>query len=325
MRLFPVFADLRDRPVLVVGGGSVALRKTMALREAGALVTVGALRHRPELQQLEREGVIVCKLGEFTPEWLNGMWLVIAATNDRRLNADVAEAAQTRHIWCNVVDDPGLSSFQVPSIINREPLVIAVSSSGAAPMLARRVRERIEALFDHSLGELAKFAGRYREAIRVRYADLGQRRRFYDWLFEGPVAGLLRSGKAAEADAAVTAALQIEPMLHGRVVFVGVGPGPAAYLTLQGLRALNQADLILHGDIDAEIVAMARRDATIQQWPAGQDGSALLNYMAREAGRGLCVVHLQRGAPYEPSDMESFLNTLDSHVSFEVVRGIPAF
>ncbi|WP_195847123.1 precorrin-2 dehydrogenase/sirohydrochlorin ferrochelatase family protein, partial [Bordetella pertussis] len=130
--------------------------------------------------------------GGFEPAWLAGAWLVVAATDDRAVNAAVSEAARARRVFCNVVDDAELSSFQVPSVVDRSPLIVAISSSGVAPVLARRLRERIESLFDHSLGQLAALAARYRPRIRAARPDLGQRRRFYDWLLDGPVAARLR-------------------------------------------------------------------------------------------------------------------------------------
>src|SRR5690606_36899122 len=129
---------------------------------------------------------------EFTPEWLSNTWLVVAATDKRQVNQQVAEAAGKARIFTNVVDDPTLSSFQVPSIVDRSPLIIAVSSSGSAPVLARRVRERIESLFDHSLGALTGLAEKHRLAIRRLRPNLGRRREFYDWLLDGPVASALR-------------------------------------------------------------------------------------------------------------------------------------
>src|SRR5690606_20274730 len=147
-------------------GGEIAARKVQLLLEASADVHLGAPELIPELAQLAAQGRIRAQQGEFRPEWLDGAWLVVAATDNRAVNAAVSQAAQTRHLFCNVVDDAELSSFQVPSIVDRSPLIVAISSSGVAPVLARRMRERIESLFDHSLGTLAALAARYRPRIR---------------------------------------------------------------------------------------------------------------------------------------------------------------
>ncbi|MCD0504765.1 precorrin-2 dehydrogenase/sirohydrochlorin ferrochelatase family protein, partial [Bordetella petrii] len=182
MKLFPLFADLQHRRVLVVGGGDVAARKVQVLLEASADVRVGAPALVPELAQLADSGRIQFVQGSFQAGWLDDAWLVVAATDDRDVNAAVAQAAQDRRIFSNVVDDAELSSFQVPSIVDRSPLIVAISSSGVAPVLARRLRERVESLFDHSLGSLAALAARHRPRIRAQRPDLKQRRRFYDWL-----------------------------------------------------------------------------------------------------------------------------------------------
>ena len=163
-----------------------------------------------------------------------------------------------------MVDDPALSSFQVPSIVDRSPVIVAISSSGVAPVLARRLRERIESLFDHTLGQLAGLAERYRQRIRAGHPDLGARRRFYDWLLDGPVAGLLRQQRPDQAEAALATALD-QPLrpAEGSVVLVGAGPGDPGLLTLKALRALNEADVIMYDRlVSDDIMALARRDAT---------------------------------------------------------------
>ena len=188
----------------------------------------------------------------------------MAATDDTRVNREVSEAAQARRLFCNVVDDPALSSFQVPSIVDRSPVIVAISSSGVAPVLARRLRERIESLFDHTLGQLAGLAERYRQRIRAGHPDLGARRRFYDWLLDGPVAGLLRQQRPDQAEAALATALD-QPLrpAEGSVVLVGAGPGDPGLLTLKALRALNEADVIMYDRlVSDDIMALARRDAT---------------------------------------------------------------
>lgn len=263
MRLFPLFADLAGRDVLVVGGGAVAARKTAALLEAGARVTVGALDFEPALRALAAQGRVVLREGRFAPAWLDTAWLVVAATDDRAVNAAVRDAATARRLWVNVVDDPELSAFQVPAVVDRAPLVIAISSGGAAPVLARRVRERLETMFHPSLGALAALAGRRREAIREAFPDMPARRAFYDTLWDGEVAALLRDGRDADAEAALSAALsRRQPARRGQLVVLGTGPGNPGALTLDGLRALNEADIVHHDPaVPVDILALARRDA----------------------------------------------------------------
>ena len=155
MNLFPLFADLSGRAVLLVGGGSVAERKSALLVAARAKVDVVAPTLTPALADLARSGRIRHLARQFSAEQLDGRWLALAATDDTVVNANVAAAAKARHIFVNVVDDAELSSFHVPAIVDRSPLIVAISSGGSAPMLARLARERIEAYFDHTWGALA--------------------------------------------------------------------------------------------------------------------------------------------------------------------------
>jgi uroporphyrin-III C-methyltransferase/precorrin-2 dehydrogenase/sirohydrochlorin ferrochelatase len=264
MQLYPLFADLTDRSVLVVGGGDVADRKVAMLLRAGARVTVGAPMLGPELREKLQHGRITYRPGAYQSEWLDDVWLVIAATRSRPLNARVAADGHARQRLVNVVDDPALSSFQVPALIDRAPLLVAISTGGVAPVLARRLRERIESLIDPTIGSLLQLAQRYRARIRQRYADLAARRRFYDWLHDGPVNALIRAAHPIRAERQLLAALSSnnEPINKGSVALVGAGPGDPGLLTLRALRALNEADVILHDElIGPQILDLARRDA----------------------------------------------------------------
>lgn len=333
MKLFPIFADLKDRLVLVVGGGAVAERKALALLEASADVVVGAPELTPALAALAAEGRIRHLPGLFDPAWLEAAWLVVAATDERAVNAAVSEAAQARRVFCNVVDDPELSSFQVPSIVDRSPVIVAISSSGVAPVLARRIRERIESLFDHTLGQLAGLAAVYRKRIRSSHPDLGARRRFYDWLLDGPVAGLLRQQQPAQAEAALAAALAapIAPA-EGSVVLVGAGPGDPGLLTLKALRALNEADVILHDRlVSDEVMSLARRDA--ERVPVGKlpgenhhaTQARIHALLVEHARAGRRVVRLKGGDAFIFGRGGEELEHLRAHgVRYEVVPGITA-
>ncbi|OXR49122.1 uroporphyrinogen-III C-methyltransferase [Pusillimonas sp. T2] len=333
MKLFPLFARLDHRDVLVVGGGEVAERKIAALLKTRARVTVGAPALNPTIRHWQALGKVTVIQDVFTPDWLDGKWLVIAATNDRHVNTHIADAAQSRRLLINVVDDPELSSFQVPSIVDRSPLIIAVSSSGQAPVLARRIREKLETLLDHSLGALATLAEKHRKSIKAQRPDLRARRAFYDELLDGPVAAALRQHRGDEAEQLLTQHLA-QPSVDrpGKVILVGAGPGDPGLLTLKALRALNEADVILYDRlVSAEILDLARRDATqisVGKRP-GEDHDAtqrrIHTLMVEHAANGQTVVRLKGGDAFVFGRGGEELEYLVAHgIDYEVVPGITA-
>jgi uroporphyrin-III C-methyltransferase/precorrin-2 dehydrogenase/sirohydrochlorin ferrochelatase len=332
MKLYPLFADVSRRAVLVVGGGPVAERKVAGLLGAGAQVTVNAPVLTPLLQRWVADGRLAHRSESFRESWLDRVWLVVAATSDVELNRLIASFAELRRIFVNVVDDATLSSFHVPAVIDRSPLVIAISSGGEAPMLARLLRERLETLLDHSLGRLATLAARLRTRIRARYPGMAARRRFYETLFAGRVATLLRQGQPEAARQAAEAALLAAPKVPaGSVVLVGAGPGDPGLLTLRALRALNEADVILHDHlVSAEVLELARRDAErievgkqAGHHHTSQDGIHALLLQHARAGRR--VVRLKGGDPFVFGRGGEELEFLRDHaIPYEVVPGITA-
>ena len=179
MNYLPIFVDLNNRPVLVVGGGHVALRKIDLLLKAQAKVKIVAEKLNPELQQLTAQQRIEWIAQTFSADQLQQVYLVIAATNDSELNYQVFLAAQEQHRLVNVVDDQPHCSYIFPSIIDRSPVQIAISSGGTAPVLARLLREKLEALLPQNLALMAQISGRWREKVKAKYSQLSQRRRFW--------------------------------------------------------------------------------------------------------------------------------------------------
>ncbi|EIL95115.1 siroheme synthase CysG [Rhodanobacter spathiphylli] len=332
MKLYPLFADLSRRAVLVVGGGPVAERKVAALLGAQAQVTVNAPTLTPQLRRWVADGRVAHRHESFRESWLDRVWLVVAATPDVELNRLIATFAELRRIFVNVVDDAALSSFHVPAVVDRSPLTIAISSGGEAPMLARLVRERLEGLLDHSLGALATLAAGLRKRIRARHPDMAARRRFYENLFTGPVAGLLRQGRPEAARQAVEVTLLAPPEAPtGSVVLVGAGPGDPGLLTLRALRALNEADVILHDRlVSAEVLELARRDA--ERIEVGKQAGhhhtsqdAIHDLLLQHARAGRRVVRLKGGDPFVFGRGGEELEFLRAHaVPYEVVPGITA-
>lgn len=335
--LFPVFADLRRRPVLVVGGGAVARRKVAALLQAGAQVTVGAPTLEPTLAKWASRRRVAHRAARFDPNWLNDVWLAVAATDHGPTNRAVAAAGAARRVWVNVVDDAELSTVQIPARVERGRLQIAISSGGGAPMLARALRERLETQLDESLGALAELLIRYRPRIRERFPEIGARRRFFDRVLAGPLASLLRQGRPAGAQRELERALAATAgRSSGSVALVGAGPGDPGLLTLRALRLLNQADVILHDRlVSAEVLAMARRDADLvdvgKQAGADQSGGLATTQahihalMLEHVRAGRRVVRFKGGDPFVFGRGGEELEFLRGHrIDYEVVPGITA-
>ncbi len=332
-RLFPLFADLRNRPVLVVGGGVVALRKIAALRSAGALVRVGSPELHEELKTLAEKTEIHYLPGKFEASWLNDVWLVVAATDDVEVNQQIAAAAEARRLFVNVVDDAELSSYQVPSVIERGPLQIAISSAGAAPMLARHIREKLEAQFDESYGSLTALLALHRERIRQHLPVLPQRRRWFEKLLQGPVLSLLRQRQTIKAEHALLSALSLQDVQakQGSVALVGAGPGDAGLLTLRALRLLNEADVILHDRlVSKDVLALARRDAEFIE-VAKESGhhyttqDRIHALLLEHAKAGKRVVRLKGGDPFIFGRGGEECEVLRANdIPYEIVPGVTA-
>jgi uroporphyrin-III C-methyltransferase/precorrin-2 dehydrogenase/sirohydrochlorin ferrochelatase len=286
-----------------------------------------------QLAEWAASGAISHRWGKFEDGWLSGVWLVVAATGNRTVNQQIATAAEQRQLLVNVVDDAELSSFQVPAVVDRHPLIIAISTGGAAPVLARLVRERIESLFDASLGPLAALAARYRQRIRIRFPDIGQRRRFLDRLFRGKIADQVRRNQPLHAERTLKRSLRDSDgeRPRGSVVLVGAGPGDPGLLTLNALRALNEADVVLHDRlVSAGVLELIRRDANLIE--VGKQGGGThtpqeqINALMRvHAESGLRVVRLKGGDPLIFGRGGEELEFLRAHdIDFEVVPGISA-
>lgn len=262
MDFLPLFHNLRGRLVLVVGGGEVALRKARLLVEAGARLRVVAPQIVEELRNLVvPEGEL--RERNYLSGDLDGCVLAIAATDDQRLNAQVSREAHARSLPVNVVDAPALCSVIFPAIVDRSPLMVAVSSGGDAPVLTRLVRARLETLIPAAYGRLAGLAQKFRGAVKQRFADVQQRRVFWEEVFQGGIAEQVLAGREAEAERLLSDKLagSVEREL-GEVYLVGAGPGDPDLLTFRALRLMQQADVVLYDRLVAPaIVDMCRRDA----------------------------------------------------------------
>jgi uroporphyrin-III C-methyltransferase/precorrin-2 dehydrogenase/sirohydrochlorin ferrochelatase len=306
MEGLPVTLVVKGRRCVVIGGGAVAARKVELLLRAGADVLVVAPRLIEALRAPAVAGRIRDVARDFAPRDLAGAALVIAATDDRAVNAAAAAAARKRAIPVNVVDDPALCTVTMPAIIERGPVSVAISTGGASPTLARRLRAGIERALPWGIGALADFAAAHRRAVKEALPGVEARRRFWDEVLDGPVAAAVVAGRPREAEAMLRAALARGAAMprRGRVALVGAGPGDPELLTLKALRLIERADAIVHDALVGEgILDLARRDAE-RIFVGKRRGAACMPQhdinalLVRLARRGKLVVRLKGGDPF---------------------------
>lgn len=328
----PIFCQLRGRDCLLVGGGDVAERKARLLLDAGARVTVNALGFSPQFHVWADSQMLTLVQAPFTPTLLDTCWLAIAATDDEDVNQQVSDAAEARRIFCNVVDAPQQASFIMPSIIDRSPLMVAVSSGGTSPVLARLLREKLESILPLHLGQLAHYAGQLRSRVKKQFATVGERRRFWEKLFINDRLAQSLANEDRQAVADTTEQLLTEPLDHrGEVVLVGAGPGDAGLLTLKGLQQIQQADVVVYDRlVSDDIMNLVRRDAD-RIFVGKRAGyhcvpqEEINQILLRAAQSGKRVVRLKGGDPFIFGRGGEELETLcHAGIPFSVVPGITA-
>lgn len=333
MDALPIFLKIKGRRCVVIGGGEVATRKITMLLKAGGEVAVISPELDHELAELHAAGKISFHQGTFQPEQLDGACLVVAATDDGTTNRAVSEAAHQRNIPVNVVDSPQLCSFTMPSIVDRSPIVIAISSSGVAPVLARLIRARIETMVPATYGRLAALAAEFRTQVKQRFASMQERRIFWEEVFQGPIAERVLSGQEAAARKALKDVLagKAEVTQRGEVYLVGGGPGDPDLLTFRALRLMQQADVCVYDKlVSKEVTGLVRRDAELIYVGKARDRHTLpqeeINeLLVRLAKQGKRVLRLKGGDPFIFGRGGEEIETLmENGVPFQVVPGITA-
>lgn len=332
MDFLPLFFDLKQRPCLVVGGGDVALRKVRLLLRAGAAVEIVSLALCDGLQKMLDQGEVGFQQGSFAPPMLEGKVLVIAATDDELINRQVHGAAVHRHLPVNVVDCPELCTFIFPSIIDRSPVVAAISTGGASPTLARLMRAKLETLIPSAYGRLATLADKFRHPVKQRFAETHQRRLFWEETLQGPVAEHVFAGQMDEAEAKLQERLdQPDAPQEGEVYLIGAGPGDPDLLTFRALRLMQQADVVLYDRlVSPQVLDLVRRDADLVYVGKARSDHAMqqedINQtLADLAKQGKRVCRLKGGDPFIFGRGGEEIETLaEQGIPFQVVPGITA-
>ncbi len=333
MDYLPIFLDLRGRKGLVVGGGDAAARKAALMLNAGAWVHVVAPALSGAFLELAGGDRLIHLAAPFHEAHLEGMDVVFAASEDAELDRSVHDAARARHVPVNVVDKPAVCSFIMPSIIDRSPVMVAVSSGGEAPVLSRLLRARLETLIPAGYGRLAALAGRFKQAVRSKFGTTEQRRKFWEKAFLSPISEMVFAGREQEAEASLAAMIANEGNgpATGEVYLVGAGPGNPDLLTFRALRLMQQADVVVYDRlVSPPILDMCRRDADRMYVGKERDKHAVpqdeINMvLVRLAREGKRVLRLKGGDPFIFGRGGEEIETLREHgVPFQVVPAVTA-
>ena len=334
MDFLPLFFKLNGKTCLVIGGGAVAVRKANLLRRAQGNVFVVAEKFSPLMKTFIQNEACGSRERAFEDSDLDNVQLVIAATNDSALNARVSKLAHERQLPVNVVDNPALCSFILPAIVDRSPVVVAVSSGGQSPVLARLLRARLETLIPSAYGRLAVLMGRYRDAVKSDIAAPNKRRGFWESVLQGPIAEMVFAGKEAQAETLLQQTLddkKNDKADVGEVYLVGAGPGEPDLLTFRALRLMQQADVVLYDRlVSPGILDLCRRDADMIHVGKARSNHSVpqeeINHMlVRLAKEGHRVCRLKGGDPFIFGRGGEEIELLaQENIPFQVVPGITA-
>jgi uroporphyrin-III C-methyltransferase/precorrin-2 dehydrogenase/sirohydrochlorin ferrochelatase len=334
MKYLPIFLNIKDKYCLLVGGGSIAVRKAELLLKAGAKVQVVAKQLCASMATLQQQYDFECSLRGFVESDLENVDLVIAATNDRELNARISGLTESKHIPVNVVDNPDLCSFIMPSMVDRDPVQIAVSTGGTSPVLARLLRSHFESTIPAAYGELAKLADSCRDKVKAAFPKVEERRIFWESVLEGPVAEYVFSGRIDDANKLLNDLIKTssaDPDYKGEVYLVGAGPGDPDLLTFKALRLMQKCDVVIYDRLVSEpILDMVRRDA--EKIYAGKSRALhsisqenINQLLVRLAQEGKRVLRLKGGDPFVfGRGGEEIGELIENNIDFQVVPGITA-
>lgn len=333
MDLLPIFLNIKAKRCVVVGGGEVAYRKASLLLRAGADLIVIAASVSEELQSLciQHHATIVQR--DFQESDLRGATLVVAATDDSLVNERVSKLSSNLHIPVNVVDQPRLCSFIMPSIVDRSPIVVAISSGGSSPILTRKIKELNETMLPGRIDRLAEMLGSYRDRVKGEIEGFSERIRFWESVLDSEIPELVYSGQNDEAYHAMERRLASPDgdRVGGEVYLVGAGPGDPDLLTLRALRLMHKADIVLYDRlVSPEILLKLRPDAEkIYVGKRSADHAVpqetINEMLVRLAQQGSRVLRLKGGDPFIFGRGGEELESLAAAgIPFQIVPGITA-
>jgi len=330
---FAMFVDLHGVQALVVGAGPVALRKSRRLIDAGAALSVVAPKHHKDFTQLINDELIDYKNREFTESDVQGKAVVIAATDSVSTNRDIARLAKAAGAYVNVANDPAAGSFIMPSLIDRTPLLVAISSGGASPVLSRLLTARIEAFVPQRFANLATLAGQYRDQIKATVTGWRERRRFWEHQLGGRVGEMVLQGRHADARTALEHAIDQykSSTVPGEVYLVGAGPGDPDLLTFRALRLMQHVDVVFHDRLVSDaVLSLVKPDATRiyvgkQRSNHAMEQGTINQQLIEQAKLGKRVLRLKGGDPFIFGRGGEEIEQLAEHgVAFQVVPGVTA-
>ena len=333
MEHLPIFINIKQKPTLVVGGGDIALRKINLLLKAQAKVDCLSPLFCEDINNLFKDGQITLIKKSFEYTDIKDYSVIIAATDDSSVNSSISSIAHDKRIPVNVVDSPDLSSFIMPSIVDRSPVIIAVSSAGKAPVLARIIRAKLETVIPSAYGILAEIAGEYRQRVKDRFSIIKDRRAFWETIFSGVIAEKVFAGRISEAKDDIEKQLNDSVEMElGEVYLVGAGPGDPDLLTIKALRLIQQADVVLYDRLVSKgVMELVRRDSELIYVgkKGGSDKSTrqsdINDQLVTLAKSGKRVCRLKGGDPFIFGRGGEEIESLSENgIPFQVVPGITA-
>ena len=332
MDYFPVFLDLTNKKCVIIGGGDVAHRKTKAVIKSGAIAHVVSLKFSEKFKDFSSKNCIQIK-EKFNLTHLSGATLVIAATDSSITNKKVAQEANKLNIPVNVVDEPSLCSCIMPALIDKSPVIIAISTGGNSPVLTRKLKELIEISLPANIDLLSKLMGSWREKVKTKFSSFDMRLKFWEGIMESEIPNLVFKNKVEFANKKIKEHLETKNLLNkvGEVYLVGAGPGDPDLLTLRALRLMYQSDVVLYDRlVSKQVLEKVRPDAEFISVGKSESQHTVEQHKINEmlillANQGKKVLRLKGGDPFifgrGGEEIEQLSN---SNIPFQVVPGVTA-